>query len=47
MAFTFRAKLNRCITDLLRVLTSKHSPSSLTKIINHPSGETSTVVTLN
>ena len=45
-AFTLRAKLNRWITDLLLVFSNKHSPSSLTKIMSHPSGEIATVVTL-
>lgn len=45
-AFTLRAKLKRCMIVLLFVLHNKHSPSSLTKRISHPSGDISTVVTL-
>jgi hypothetical protein len=47
MLLILRAKLNRWITDLLLVLHSKHSPSSFTRSISHPSGDTSMVVMLN
>ena len=45
-AFTLRAKLNLCMIVLLLVLHNRHSPSSFTNRISHPSGEISTVVIL-